>query len=107
MCCIFCDIINRKTPSTILSESENFIVIEDVNPISKGHCLIITKKHYQNLLEIPESIGNEMIRIMKKESKRLIDNNLGSGIKIIQNNFEAAGQTVNHFHIHLIPFHTQ
>ena len=57
--CIFCKIVNGKIPSEKIFENDNFIVIKDVNPVSEGHCLIIPKKHFDNIFSLPSLFGNE------------------------------------------------
>ena len=104
MCCIFCDIKNHIVPVNFLFENENFFVINDANPQTNGHCLIISKNHYEDIHDLPDFLGKELICIIKDQSNRLISEGLADGIKIIQNNGVSAGQTVNHFHVHIIPY---
>ena len=101
--CIFCKIVNGEIPSRKLYEDENFIVILDVGPASKGHSLIIPKDHYANIYEMPEALCAEAMKVAKKMSAKLTDGLAADGLNILQNNGEAAGQTVHHFHMHLIP----
>jgi len=101
--CIFCKIIEGEIPSNTLYEDEKFKVILDVSPANKGHSLIIPKEHYENIFEIPEALEKEAFSLAKKTAKILMTSGFGEGINILQNNNEAAGQTVNHFHIHVIP----
>ncbi|MHA1507725.1 MAG: HIT family protein [Promethearchaeota archaeon] len=101
--CIFCKIIAKEIPSKILYENNNTIAFLDIFPISQGHTIVIPKKHFANLETIPV---NELYDVMKtvKISSNLIYKNLDiDGYNILQNNFKAAGQEVNHFHIHIIP----
>lgn len=102
--CIFCKIINKEIPAEFLEETDNFIVINDAHPVSDGHCLIIPKKHYKTLFDMPNLYGNEVMHLTKKHGLRLLNEQKGTGIKVVQNNFEAAGQVVPHVHIHVIPF---
>lgn len=101
--CIFCKIESGKIKSKKLGETDNFFVIEDINPRSEGHALIITKKHYENVLELPALLGNELVSLIKDICIRLSKEKKSEGFNIIQNNFEAAGQIVPHFHVHIIP----
>jgi histidine triad (HIT) family protein len=101
--CIFCKIVKGKIPSEKLDESENFIVVGDANPVAEGHCLIIPKEHYEVILHLPSEFGNELIELAKKQTKRLLDSGLADGVKLVQNNYEASGQVVKHFHLHVIP----
>lgn len=101
--CIFCKIANGEVESEKLDESENFFAVNDISPVSEGHCLIISKKHFETIFDLPSEFGKELIEIAKKQSKRLMDSGLAEGIKLVQNNYEASGQVVKHFHLHIIP----
>jgi histidine triad (HIT) family protein len=101
--CVFCKIINGEIPADKVANEENFIIINDINAVSDGHCLIIPKKHYNDLFEIPSSIAGELFSIAKKQGLRLIQEGKADGIKLVQNNGASAGQTVMHFHLHVIP----
>ncbi|MBD5474057.1 MAG: HIT family protein [Lachnospiraceae bacterium] len=101
--CIFCRIIAGEIPSYTLYEDEKFKVILDVGPATRGHALILPKDHYANLYELPEETAAEVIKLAKKMIARMTDKLECDGFNIVQNNGETAGQTVNHFHMHLIP----
>lgn len=101
--CIFCKIIAGEIPSYTLHEDEKFKVILDVGPAARGHALILPRDHYANLYELPEETAAEAIKLAKKMMIRITDKLKCDGFNIVQNNGEAAGQTVNHFHMHLIP----
>lgn len=101
--CIFCKIIAGEIPSHTIHEDENFKVILDVAPATKGHALIIPKEHYANFYELPEENASEVIKLAKRMMIRMTEKLKSDGFNIVQNNGEAAGQTVNHFHMHLIP----
>jgi histidine triad (HIT) family protein len=101
--CVFCKIIRGEIKSELIMESFNFIVIKDNCPKVEGHCLVIPKKHYVTLLDIPDDLGSELLEVLKKVSGRFIDEKRGDGFNVIMNNLECAGQSVNHAHIHLIP----
>lgn len=101
--CIFCKIIAGEIPSHTLYEDEKFKVILDVGPATKGHALILPKEHYANLYELPEETAAEAIKLAKRMMTRMTDKLKCDGFNIVQNNGETAGQTVNHFHMHLIP----
>ena len=101
--CIFCMIVKKKIPSKILFENEKNLAFLDIYPIYKGHTIVIPKKHYQNLEDIPENDLTEIVKVVK-DLAILIHNKLEiDGYNILQNNFEAAGQVIKHFHIHIIP----
>ena len=101
--CIFCKIANGEIPSRTLYEDEKFRVIMDLGPATRGHSLILPKEHYANLYEIPEDLAADAAKLAKKLAIRMTEKLGADGFNIIQNNNEAAGQTVPHYHVHLIP----
>lgn len=104
--CIFCKLANGDIPTATLYEDEMFRVILDASPASKGHALIIPKKHFENIYDLDGETAKNMMPLAKKIIKMMTDILGCDGYNIVQNNREAAGQTVFHFHMHLIPrFH--
>ena len=101
--CIFCKIVNGEIETSKVYEDKNFIGILDENPKAEGHTLIIPKKHFRNLLDMPNTLGNEMLEAIKKVSLKLIDEGKAEGINVISNNEAVAGQIIFHTHIHIIP----
>lgn len=101
--CIFCKLANGEIPSKTIYEDESFRVILDLEPAAKGHSLILPKNHYRNLLELPDETAADAFVLAKKLAAQLKDKLNCDGLNVIQNNGEAAGQTVFHFHLHLIP----
>ncbi len=101
--CIFCKLANGEIPTNSIFENELFNVILDNGPATKGHCLILPKEHYANLFEIPEDTAAEAMKLAKKLAVKLKDKLSADGVNLVQNNGAAAGQTVNHFHLHIIP----
>ncbi len=101
--CIFCKLANGEIPTATLYEDEDFRVILDANPASKGHALIIPKEHYANLYELEDTLAGKAMILAKKMITRLTDVLGCDGYNLVQNNGECAGQTVFHFHLHLIP----
>lgn len=101
--CIFCKIAAGEIPSKTLYEDEKFRVILDVGPASKGHALVIPKEHYPNLYELPSEEAAGAFLLAKEMITRMKDKLGCDGFNVLQNNGEAAGQTVLHFHVHLIP----
>lgn len=101
--CIFCKIANGEIPSATLYEDEEFRVILDLNPASKGHALVLPKEHYANLFEIPADVLGRAVGVAKKVSGKLFQGLHATGLNLVQNNGESAGQTVFHFHLHMIP----
>ena len=101
--CIFCKISGGEIPSKTIYEDEEFRVILDISPASKGHALIIPKEHYANLYEMPEDAAGRVLILAKKLAGHMTERLKCDGFNIVQNNGETAGQTVFHFHMHLIP----
>ena len=101
--CIFCKIANGEIPSATLYEDEKFRVILDLGPATKGHALILPKSHYENLYELPEGLAGDAMVLAKKVITEMKEVLKCDGYNVVQNNGEAAGQTVFHFHMHLIP----
>ena len=101
--CIFCKIAAGEIPSATLYEDEDFRVILDLGPASKGHALILPKDHFRNLYDIDEEVAAKAMVLAKKMVKKMTDVLGCDGYNIVQNNGEVAGQTVFHFHMHLIP----
>ncbi len=101
--CIFCKLANGVFPTNKIYEDEDFTVILDNGPATKGHALILLKEHYANIYEIPEELLSKAICLAKKLVISMTDKLHCDGFNIVQNNNEVAGQTVFHFHIHLIP----
>jgi len=101
--CIFCKIANGDIPSTTIYEDADFRVILDIEPASKGHALILPKEHYANLYELPEELASKVMLVAKKVVTMMTEITGCDGYNVLQNNGEAAGQTVFHYHMHLIP----
>lgn len=101
--CIFCKIANGEIPSATLYEDEEFRVILDLGPASKGHALILPKKHYADIYELPEEMAAKVFVLASMMAKKMTEALDCDGFNIVQNNKAVAGQTVFHFHMHLIP----
>ncbi len=101
--CIFCKIANGEIPSKTLYEDEDFKVILDLGPATKGHALILPKEHADNLYELPDEVAAKALVLAKKMACRMTEKLCCDGFNLVQNNGEIAGQTVMHFHLHLIP----
>lgn len=101
--CIFCKIANGEIPAATLHEDENFRVILDLGPASKGHALILPKTHAANIYELPEDLAGKAMILAKKMVTGMTEALECDGFNVLQNNGETAGQTVFHFHMHLIP----
>lgn len=101
--CIFCKLANGEIPTNVIYEDDTFKVILDMGPAAKGHALILPKDHYDNLFEIDDQVAGKAMILAKKLANKMMDKLGADGLNLVQNNNEAAGQTVNHFHLHVIP----
>ena len=101
--CIFCKLANGEIPTNTVYEDEDFRVILDASPATKGHSLILPKEHYANLYEIDEEVAAKAMKLAKKLAVNMKETLHCDGVNILQNNEETAGQTVFHFHMHVVP----
>lgn len=101
--CIFCKIANGEIPSSTVYENSDFKVILDVAPAAKGHCLIIPREHFKDIYEIDADTAGKLFSLATEVARALKQELHCDGLNILQNNGAAAGQTVSHFHLHLIP----
>ena len=101
--CIFCKLAGGMIPTNSIYEDDKFKVILDMSPATRGHALILPKEHYANIYEMPTELVSEAFALAAKLAKSMTDKLGADGFNIVQNNNEVAGQTVFHFHIHLIP----
>lgn len=101
--CIFCKIANGEIPAATIYEDDEFRVILDLGPASKGHALILPKEHAANIYELPDELAAKAMILAKKMATKMTEKLGCDGFNIVQNNGEVAGQTVFHFHMHLIP----
>ena len=101
--CIFCKIANGEIPSATIYEDDDFRIILDLGPASKGHALLLPKEHYENLYMLPDELAAKALPVAKKMITKLTEVLGCDGYNVVQNNGETAGQTVFHFHMHLIP----
>ncbi len=101
--CIFCKIAKGDVPSNKIYENENFFSVADRTPIVDGHSLVISKKHFENILDFDSSLGSELLDCIKNTAIKLMKEKNASGFNVINNNFESADQVVKHIHFHIIP----
>ena len=101
--CIFCKIANGEIPSACIYENKEFRVILDVGPATRGHVLILTKEHYDNIFEIDAETAGRLFSLASVVARAMKKTLNCDGMNILQNNGTIAGQTVFHFHLHLIP----
>ncbi len=101
--CIFCKLANGVIPTNSIYEDEDFKVILDMGPATKGHALILPKEHADNLYELPDETAAKILPLAKKLALSMREKLHTDGLNVVQNNGEVAGQTVMHYHLHLIP----
>lgn len=101
--CIFCKIANGEIPSSTVYEDEDFRVILDLGPAAKGHALILPKEHFKDVTELDPKIAAKVLPLGAKLGTAMKKSLGCAGFNLVQNNGEAAGQTVFHFHMHMIP----
>ena len=101
--CIFCKLANGDIPTRSIYEDDDFNVILDMSPATKGHALILPKSHDKNLYELPDETAAKVMVLAKKLATEMTEKLGADGFNLVQNNNEIAGQTVFHFHLHLIP----
>lgn len=101
--CIFCRIAAGEIPSKTIYEDERFRVILDLGPVTRGHALILPKEHYRNIYELPEDAAGDVMKLAKRMTVQMTQKLHCDGFNLLQNNEEVAGQSVFHFHMHLIP----
>lgn len=103
MDCIFCKIINKEIPSKIVYEDERVLAILDISQATYGHTLVIPKTHAKNIYEIKEDDYLYLMKIVKMLAVKIKNNLNATGINIINNNDIGAGQSVMHYHVHIVP----
>ena len=101
--CIFCKIANGEIPSKTIEENDMFRVVLDVGPATKGHALVLPKDHYADIYEIEPEVLGKAVQVGQKVIQHVTPILGCDGYNLLQNNGEVAGQTVFHFHLHLIP----
>ena len=101
--CIFCKIVHKKAPSSIIYEDEAVMVFLDIRPLNMGHTLVIPKAHYVDIFDIPEKELSQMHKAAKLVSSAIKKATAADGISIIQQNGKAAGQDIFHIHVHVVP----
>jgi len=104
MCsCIFCKIVQRKAPASLIYEDKYVMAFLDIKPLNEGHTLVIPKVHYETIYEVPDEEVAYLYRIVKKVALAVKKGVNAEGISITQHNERAAGQDVFHVHVHVIP----
>ena len=101
--CVFCKIINNEFSSYKVYEDEEVLAILDLSQTTYGHTLVMPKKHYDNMLAIPQNEWAHLMEVVKNLSEKIMTRLDAKGFNVLINTNEAAGQTVNHLHVHIIP----
>ena len=101
--CIFCALVAGKIPSIKVFEDQSHIAFLDINPRNPGHTLVIPKKHYEVVMDMPEPDAGKLFEVVKRMSVNIKSGTKADGVSIIQNNYKVAGQVVPHVHFHVIP----
>jgi histidine triad (HIT) family protein len=101
--CIFCKIIQKQAPASVVYEDEQVLAFMDIRPVNDGHTLVIPKQHYVNIYDTPEELLSQMHVVTKRLSSVVKTVTKADGISIVQQNGKAAGQDIFHIHVHIIP----
>ena len=105
--CIFCMIANHEINSSIIYEDEQVVAFLDLSQVTKGHTLVVPKKHYENVLECDSETLGHVIKVTQMLSKRIMERMNAKGVNILNNCNEVAGQSVMHMHFHIIPRYSE
>ncbi len=103
MDCIFCKIIEGDLPSTKVYEDKRFLAFLDINPINKGHVLVIPKEHYDSIVNAPVDVIKDLMAVIKNLCQAVVNGSGAQGFNLVLNNGRVAGQLVDHVHFHIIP----
>jgi histidine triad (HIT) family protein len=101
--CIFCKIVHKQAPASIIYEDESVMVFLDIRPLNLGHTLVIPKAHYVDIFDTPVNQLSQVHTVAKQVSAAIKKATKADGISIIQQNSKAAGQDIFHFHVHVVP----
>ena len=101
--CIFCKIAKGEIPAEKIYENDNFFSVPDIKPYVPGHSLIISKKHFETTLDLPSSLGQELLDCIKNTTIKIMDQEKADGFNLVNNNSESADQVVKHVHFHVLP----
>ncbi|HLC55815.1 MAG TPA: HIT family protein [Candidatus Nanoarchaeia archaeon] len=101
--CLFCKIIKKEIKSDVIYEDKEFIAFLDINPVNKGHTLIVPKEHFDTFLDLDEKHLDRLMHFVQKMSKAIVKATKSDGFNLLLNNKKAAGQVIDHVHFHIIP----
>jgi len=105
--CVFCQIIRREAPASMVYEDEEVIAFLSNHPVNVGHTLVVPKKHYIDIYEFPEDEAAYIFKIAKRIAQAVKEATGVEAIRIVQNNGKDAGQIIFHLHVHIIPMKPQ
>ena len=100
---IFCRIVDGEIPCHKLYEDDDVLAFLDISQVTRGHALVIPKKHYDNFLSVPHEEMHKVMDVAQRIGQIAIKYLGAKGVNILTNCYEAAGQSVKHFHVHVIP----
>lgn len=103
--CIFCKIVKGDIPCAKIYDQGGVFAFLDIAPVNKGHALVVPKKHYATLFDLPPDLGRELLSALKTVGRAVMTATGAAGLNLGMNNYEVAGQLVHHAHFHLIPRH--
>ncbi|MDR3215572.1 MAG: HIT family protein [Bacilli bacterium] len=101
--CLFCKIISNEIPAYKIYEDDDFLAFLDISQTTKGHTLVIPKKHYRNIYDVDEDTVAKIHQLAFKLAKQITKKLNAQGVNILNNNEAIAGQTIFHYHVHIIP----
>lgn len=101
--CVFCRIARKEEHASFVYEDKDVVAFLDSRPVNEGHTLVVPRKHYENMFEVPDEEVANLFKIVKKLAYGISKSEKAEGISIVQNNGEAAHQLIFHFHVHIIP----
>jgi len=101
--CIFCKIVAKEIPSTSVYEDKQCMAFLDINPVNYGHLLVIPKEHYKTITDMPQKLCEHLAGVVWKITLKMQQELDPGGVTVVQNNNEAAGQVVPHYHTHVVP----
>ena len=101
--CVFCDIVKGRIPSIRVYEDEDFLVMMDINPLTPGHCLLVTREHYSTSSQVPDKLLAKALPLAKKLAGAALLGVGAEGYNLMINNGHVSGQDIDHWHLHIIP----
>lgn len=105
--CVFCKIVRREIPASIIYEDEFVMAFLDISPASPGHTLVIPKEHHENFLTTPRTLMHQVVDVAQRIGQVQMKTLMARGVNVLMNNYPLAGQSVAHFHVHVIPRYTK